>query len=215
MEKPFFVQILGSRAELLVQPVTDLGCRSEVVASPEHLSPQADICLAWGVYSLIRPSFLRVPRLGLWGFHESPLPKGRGCAPLQWTVLNGEDRLSVSFFQLAEKMDAGPLLAQASCPLLSTDLLEDMRRKVLDMVKDLLQKNLLPFLRGEIQPQEQRGAPTFFRKRTSEDSRLDPAQTLAELWDLIRVCDNDSFPAWFEIGGQRFILKRFRAEKKG
>lgn len=62
---------------------------------------------------------------------------------------------------------------------------------------------------GRIEPQEQSAdvEPTYFRLRTPQDSRIDPNQTLAEQFNLIRVCDPIRFPAFFEHKGQRYALK--------
>ena len=205
------VQLFGQRADLIKTIIDELGCTAQLIATPEEIKSDADICLAWGVYSFIKSSYLNLPRLGVWGFHESPLPVGRGCAPLHWTVLNGGSNVTVSFFKLIDKMDAGPLLDQTMFPILRTDLMEDLRQKSLNAVLSLIKKNLLGFLKGELHPHEQNGEPTFFRKRTGVDSQLDIAKPLAESWDLIRVCDNELYPAWFEIDGQKFILKRYKA----
>ena len=206
----YFVQLLGSRADLMVDPVSRLGCKSQVIARPQELSPEADICLAWGVFKFIKPEFLNVPRLGTWGFHESPLPKGRGCAPLHWTVLNHEKQATVSFFKLVERMDTGPLIAQSQFSIEPTDLLEELRAKATVVVHDMIRRDLIPFLRSDLKPTEQQGEPSSYRKRTSEDSRLDPTKSLNELWDQMRVCDNEAYPAWFEIDGKRIVLKRYK-----
>lgn len=48
---------------------------------------------------------------------------------------------------------------------------------------------------------------TYFRRRTPHDSRVDPHKTIAEQFDLIRVCDPVRFPAFFEFRGNRYKLK--------
>lgn len=204
------VQLLGTRADSLVSCIQSLGCQTEIIDKPEKVRPEADICLGSGVHYIIKKEYLHVPRLGIWGFHESALPKGRGCAPIQWAVLDQEPQLTVSFFQMKEEVDSGPLLGQASFPILKTDLLEDIRTKAMKVIDDLLRKHLMPFLRGELKPFSQQGVPTKYRKRNTLDSKLDMSKPLAQLWDLIRVCDNESYPAWFEMDGQKFILKRFK-----
>jgi methionyl-tRNA formyltransferase len=207
----FFVQLLGMRAKLLEEPIQRLGCRTEIIAEPSQVSPEADICLGWGVHYIIKKQFLYVPRLGIWGFHETALPEGRGCAPLQWTVLNGVKKVTMSFFQMVEKVDTGPLLGQDSFDLTCTDLLDDMRDKSRDVVLRLLDSYLVPYLQGAITPYEQQGESSYYRKRTLQDSRLDLQKPLSEQWDLIRVCDNEAYPAWFELNGQKIILKRYKA----
>lgn len=207
---PFRVQLLGTRGSLLEPHIRSLGCETEIIESPEALSPQADIAIGSGIHYILDPRFLRIPRLGIWGFHETDLPRGRGCAPLQWTVLNGEEDLTVSFFELAEKVDTGRILGKASAPLKRTMLLEEMREMAAALYCELLDRCLMPFLSGVLKPQAQTGEPSRYRKRGPADSRLDPDKSLRELWDLLRVCDNEAFPAWFEIDGEKFLLRRYR-----
>lgn len=206
----YLVQFLGTRAHFFEECVENLGCKVERIASPKELKENADICLISGVHYIIKPQLLNIPRLGIWGFHETALPQGRGCAPLQWTVLHGIPQLTVSFFELVEEFDSGRLLGQLSSPIARTDLLEDLRSKADDLIKQLIEKYLLKFLSGECNSSEQIGASSYNRKRTPADSQLDPSKTLSELWDVIRICDNEQFPAWFEVDGDKFILKRFR-----
>ena len=210
MDKQFFVQLIGNRAYLFEEHVRQLGCLTEVISSPSDLKPNADICLAFGVYFIINSEWLSIPRLGIWGFHESPLPKGRGCAPIHWTILKGEKELTVSFFKLVEEIDSGKLLGQESSQIPKTALLEDLRLMAKELSNVLLDKYLIKFLSGKFQPYDQYGKATFYPKRTSQDSRLDISKPLSELWDLIRVCDNEEYPAWFEVGGKKIILKRYR-----
>ena len=210
MGEQFFVQLLGIRSHLLEEQVKQLGCLTEIISSPSDLNHNADICLASGVYFIIEPNYLSIPRLGIWGFHESPLPKGRGCAPIHWTILGGEKELTVSFFKLVEKMDCGPLLGQESCFISRTALLEDLRVMATDLTKKLLDKYLIKFLSGKVRPFDQYGEATLCAKRTAKDSKLDISKSLDQLWDLIRICDNEEYPAWFEINGEKIILKRYR-----
>lgn len=208
----WFVQILGTRASRIAPVVERLGCRVQRIEDPEQLDPAADIALAAGVHYILKPRFLKIPRLGIWGFHETRLPEGRGCAPLQWTVLNGTRELTVSFFELARKFDTGRLLGQASATIPRTALLDEIQGLAMELTEQLITTSLLPFLDGRTTPhaQEEEGA-TYHRKRTPEDSRLVLDRSLREQWGLLRVCDNDRFPAWFEIDGRRFIVKVFRA----
>ena len=125
----YLVQIMGTRAESLRAVVERQGCRVETIREPDELSEDADICLASGVHYIIERRFLDVPKRGIWGFHETKLPVGRGSAPLQWTVLEGIPELSVSFFEFAPKFDTGRLLGQLSAPIEKTAVLPELRMR--------------------------------------------------------------------------------------
>ena len=46
----------------------------------------------------------------------------------------------------------------------------------------------------------------YYPKRTPQDSQIDPNKTLADQFDLIRVCDNQRFPAYFEYRGSKYKI---------
>ena len=59
---------------------------------------------------------------------------------------------------------------------------------------------------------EQSGESTYYPRRGPEDSRLDVNKSLREQFNMLRVVDNDRYPAFFEIAGERYFLK---VEKAG
>ena len=59
---------------------------------------------------------------------------------------------------------------------------------------------------------EQHGASSYHKKRNHADSCLDSTKSLDSLWDDIRICDNDKYPAHFYIEGKKITLK-YEVEK--
>jgi len=56
-------------------------------------------------------------------------------------------------------------------------------------------------------PIEQGGGETFYEKRDKEGSKLDIDKTIREQFNLLRIVNNDDYPAFFELEGNRYILK--------
>lgn len=52
----------------------------------------------------------------------------------------------------------------------------------------------------------QQGDSTFYARRSEVDSQLDPAKSLLEQFNLLRITDNYSYPAYFEIDGNSYEL---------
>ena len=65
---------------------------------------------------------------------------------------------------------------------------------------------------GDLEPAAQVGEPTTYRRRTPDDSRLDPAASIEEQFDLLRIADPDRFPAFVDLRGHRYAV---RLEKLG
>jgi methionyl-tRNA formyltransferase len=79
--------------------------------------PPADLMIVIAFGQKIAPATVEHPRLGSVNLHASILPKYRGAAPINWAILRGETVAGNSVIRLAERMDAGPVLAQSSLPI--------------------------------------------------------------------------------------------------
>jgi methionyl-tRNA formyltransferase len=76
--------------------------------------PPADLMVVIAFGQKIAPAVVDHPRLGSVNLHASLLPKYRGAAPINWAILRGETETGNSVIRLAQKMDAGSILAQSS-----------------------------------------------------------------------------------------------------
>jgi methionyl-tRNA formyltransferase len=138
--------------------------------------------------------------------HASNLPRGRGWSPYIWDVLNGSDTLHVCLLEAAEPVDSGAILLRTTIQLVGDELLPEIHQRLFAAELSLIQQ--LIDIYPTIQPQPQQGDPgPTYRRRTPEDSRIDPEKTLAEQFDLLRVVDAERYPAFFDYRGQRYYLK--------
>jgi methionyl-tRNA formyltransferase len=140
-------------------------------------------------------------------FHETPLPEGKGNSPIQWTVFNKRPNLTVTAFKATEGMDAGAILYQYNIPISSLDTLEILDNKRNIGIKKCFEGILEELKQGFIVLRTQTGQDSISAKRTPDDSELDPDEILLSLWDQIRVCDNNNFPAFFKLEGKKIILR--------
>ena len=137
--------------------------------------------------------------------HASALPKGRGFSPVVWQVLESENRIPVTMIEAAEDADAGDIVAEDHIMLDGTELNDEIRgllgEKIVEMCLEYLASATPPEGRA------QAGEPTWYRRRTRDDSRLDPHRTIAEQFDLLRVVDNVRYPAFFDYRGRRYVVR--------
>ncbi len=137
--------------------------------------------------------------------HESGLPKGRGWSPMGWQVLNGINDIPVVMFDADEKTDAGPIYMRSVIRLNGHELWDEIRhkqgQKTVEMIIEFLEKW------PDIQPIQQTGEPTYFPKRSKKHDELDTRMRLSELFNHLRIVDNERYPAWFQINGHKYILK--------
>lgn len=175
------------------------------VHHPDELQA-GDIAFLLGCGSLARPSALSRNAHNL-VVHESDLPRGRGWSPLTWQVLEGASKIPVTLFEASEQVDAGAIYLSDTISLSGMELVDELRALQAQATLKLCDKFLsgYPFLLAQAGPQ--RGKATFYERRHPEDSRLDPDRTLREQFNLLRVVDNERYPAYFEINGRRYLLK--------
>lgn len=144
--------------------------------------------------------------------HASELPKGKGMSPLTWQVLEGRNTIPLTLFEAVEEIDAGHVYLRGEVLLSGNELLGEMQAllgaKIVEMCVAFIGQ--WPAILKKGVPQT--GDPTFYRRRLPEDSRLDPHRSIAEQFNLLRVSDNERYPAFVEWLGRRYNIKIEAAE---
>ncbi len=142
--------------------------------------------------------------------HASDLPKDRGWSPHIWQILEGKNEITVSLLEIGEKVDSGDIWAQRTLNLEGHELYDEINEKLFSVELELMDYAVDNC--GIIQPRPQDNvSPTYRRKRTPEDSRIDPNKTIAEQFDLMRVADPDRYPTFFDIRDCRYQIKVCKA----
>ena len=136
--------------------------------------------------------------------HASDLPDGRGWSPHVWHILNGVEELTVSLLSADDPVDSGAIWHQKRIPLNGTELCDEVNDRLFAAEVELMDWALTNC--DHTAPVDQDGEPSYFRQRTPEDSHVSPEQTLAEIFDLLRVADPVRYPAFFEHRGQKYAL---------
>lgn len=92
------------------------------------LNPEVIIVAAYG--KILPKEMLDFPRYGCINVHGSLLPKYRGAAPIQWSVINGDVETGVTIMQMGEGVDTGDILLQRAIPIGIDDTAESMFNKL-------------------------------------------------------------------------------------
>lgn len=140
--------------------------------------------------------------------HASDLPRGRGWSPLVWQILEGRNDIMVTLLEAADVVDSGAIWHQIELHFAGHELVEELNAALFDAELRLMDYALANL--DSVRPRPQSGEPGYYRKRTPEDSRLDPQRSLADQFDLLRVADARRYPAFFDYRGRRYaiILKK-------
>ncbi len=146
--------------------------------------------------------------------HASDLPRGRGWSPHIWELANGASLITVSLLEASDKVDTGQIWKKKKIPVPSTALWDEINHLLFEAEMKLMDFALDAFGHIKAEPQSADEIPTYYNQRKPENSRIDPQKTIADQFDLIRVCDPNRFPAFFDHKGKRFVLKLERLNEK-
>ncbi|MCC5953039.1 MAG: methionyl-tRNA formyltransferase [Acidimicrobiia bacterium] len=140
-----------------------------------------------------------VPMVNL---HFSLLPRWRGAAPVQRAVMAGDERTGVCVMAVEEGLDTGGVYAVVDVPIGPTTTVDELGTTLADLGAELMVATLTS---GLAEPEPQLGEPTYARKLTPDDLRLDWSLPAEHLGRVVRVGG-----AWTTLDGRR--LKIHRAE---
>lgn len=169
--------------------------------------------LSIGFPYLIPVDLLRLfqPALNL---HPTQLPRYRGPTTGAYILINNEQESGSTVHYMTEHMDRGDIVAQSRVALTPFETLRSLQRKVYSREPDLVIEALAALKNGaEVQFQDENLASEFPKKRMPADSEIDPTRPLNELFNQIRSCDPDEFPAFFMMHGQKVCIRFWRPEK--
>jgi methionyl-tRNA formyltransferase len=192
---------VAARASELGLPMIRANRLDDVVtAQVAALQPDLGVIVAYG--GLVRSPLLETPRLGWINLHFSLLPRWRGAAPVQWTIMSGDNDGGATVFQLVAALDAGPEFARLVRPIgaheTSGHLLEalshDGAALTLKVVDDLEA--------GTARSVEQQGDITVAPKITLEHAHIDWADDADTVFRRIRATTPEP-GAFTMIDGQR------------
>lgn len=144
--------------------------------------------------------------------HESDLPRGRGFSPLSWQILNGESEIAVCLLEAVAEVDAGPVIYRDRVEFAGHELIDDMRDTIGDITMRLCRRFLAE--PTPVAGEAQKGTPTVFARRRPTDSRLDPEKSIVDQFELLRIVDNNKYPAWFDYRGHRYRIRIDKVESE-
>ena len=125
----------------------------DFVSELASLRPQCCPVVAYG--SLVTPELLRVPEFGWVNLHFSLLPAWRGAAPVQHSILHGDDITGATTFQLDEGLDTGPMLGQLTEPIGPDDTAGDLLSRLAASGANLLVQTMDAIFDGSVRAEPQ------------------------------------------------------------
>lgn len=139
--------------------------------------------------------------------HSSDLPRGRGWSPHIWQIIGGATVLTLTLLEAANKVDSGHIWTKLQVHVSKDALWDEINQTVFDAELKLMDFAVENSIAIKPQVQSTFIEPTYHPKRKPADSKVDPAKSIEEQFNLIRVCDPVRFPAYFELHGHTYTIR--------
>lgn len=174
------------------------------------LTPDMIVVSAFG--QILPKAIIDFPRLGCLNIHPSLLPKYRGAAPLNWSIIRGETNTGVSIMLMDEGMDSGDILTQAETPIGSTETYGELHDRLAHFGATLLIQTIEQVAEGHAKRRKQDTAEATFAPRlTRETGKINWHDSASAITNLIRGLSPVP-TAYTSLDGQ--TLKIYAAESR-
>jgi len=179
----------------------------EMISALTKSLPEIVITIAFG--QLVKEKALRIPKFGWINIHFSILPKWRGAAPVQHSILNGEQSTGISIFKLDQGMDTGPIYLSKEFSLkedeTTTEVLNRLSVEGSEMTLDVLK------MIGDCkQPKDQSNtAVSFAPKFQKKDGEINWKKSSESIYNLYRALGSNP-GIWTVLNGVRLKIDSLR-----
>jgi len=120
----------------------------ELSAWLRELAPDVGLVIAYG--RILPADVLSAPRLGCLNLHASLLPRYRGAAPIQWSIIEGEKETGISLMQMDEGLDTGPVYSRHVLTLAGDETTGSLTERLADLAAQVVESDLSRVVRGEL-----------------------------------------------------------------
>ena len=162
----------------------------EKLRNPEFLEElrklDADVFVVVA-FRMMPKVLFEMPKMGTFNLHASLLPDYRGAAPINYAVINGEEKTGATTFFINEKIDEGNILLQEEIPVLENENAGSLHDRLMEMGSKLVVKTLDGLAENSIieKPQPEVEHPKNAYKIFKEDTRIDWTKNSKEVHQFI------------------------------
>ncbi len=156
----------------------------EVLDILNNLQPDVIAVVAYG--KILPKEVLDIPKYGCINVHGSLLPKYRGAAPMQWSIINGEEKTGITTMFMNAGMDTGDMLLKEEIEIKDSYNLESIHDILMVIGAKLLVKTIDGVVNGTIIPIPQPEEGTYAPMITREMTKIDFNKSGREIFNFVR-----------------------------
>jgi methionyl-tRNA formyltransferase len=150
-----------------------------------QFKPDMVVVSAFG--QILPKAILDFPRFGCLNIHPSLLPRYRGAAPINWSIIRGETKTGVTIMLMDEGMDSGDILTQEETPLVATETYGELHDRLAKQGATLLIKTIEQVVNDKAYRQQQdKVGVTFAPRLVKETGQINWHESATNIVNLIR-----------------------------
>jgi len=208
------INFFSENISLHVRTPQSLKNNNEEESYLTELKPDIILVVSYG--QIIPKNFLNIPKYGFLNVHASLLPKWRGAAPIQRSIMNLDRETGISIMKINESLDEGPVCNQYSLNISEKMSSEELSEKLSAIASEKILDILDNIYDGNIEFKEQdHSKATYAKKIQKIEGKIDWNENAETIIGKI----NGLYPypgAFFLFNGERYkILKAEKSNTKG
>ena len=182
------VKVIAEEKGIKVLQPEKISNDENVLSELKELNPDIIITAAYG--QLVPETILEIPKYKCINVHGSLLPKLRGGASIQYSILEDHEKTGITIMYMVKKLDAGDMISKVEVDILDSDNYESLHDKLSIAGRDLLKETLPNIFTGNIAPEKQDDSlATFARNILREDEKIDWNKSARQIFNQIRALD--------------------------
>lgn len=156
----------------------------EAVEYLKELKPDFIIVVAFG--QILTKEVLDIPKYGCINLHASLLPMYRGAAPLNWVIINGEEKTGNTTMLMDVGLDTGDMLLKDEVEITKNMTSGELHDILMNRGGELLIKTIEGLAEGSITPEKQEGETCYAKMLSKETGKINWNNSAQDIHNLIR-----------------------------
>lgn len=176
----------------------------EFTSKLEELKPDLIVVVAFG--QILSQRILDLPKYGCINVHASLLPRYRGAAPIEWSLINGETKTGVTTMMMDAGLDTGDMLVKREIAIDEDMILPELREKLMQLGAEALIETIDKLVDGTLTREKQDNTLSNYAPMlTKETGLIDWSKPAREIHNLVRGLYGGAYTI---IDGQKYKIWR-------
>jgi methionyl-tRNA formyltransferase len=185
----------------------------EVINQIKDINPDVIVSSDWETW--IAPEVAALAKKAAINIHDALLPKYGGFSPVNWAVINGEEKAGITVHYIEEILDQGEIIMQDTVAIEEDDTANEVLDKIFKKIPQVTLKSLDLIEAGEVKPFKQdTDKASFYHKILEADCEIDWYRPYHEVYNFIRALPDPFSNAYTYFQGEKIKIKKAaRADK--